>query len=248
MSPASSAVMSKATPISAALLAKPNSSFLAIPACPALAIIELMPCAVMGSVLVSRKISASITFSSAGLSKSTTFFTSAIALSKSTACLMGKARLAPIATTPTACPRMSDFIASFLLWSSVNFPILVCLAIALSSCALIFSRSFNTFPSAVFSFSTAATCSNCLAFILLTAVSCCAIFCFNCAGTRSAIALSMAACFLAVCSIAFCKVASLLAWAFSTLAMAARSPLSLVLASLIADALASACKRLTRSK
>ena len=97
--PASSAVMSKATDICAAVSANDVSSSFGTPNCPPAATICASPSKVRGIVSDSFFISDSICRSSSGLSKSMTFFTSAIADSNATAGLTSPYKLAPSDTT-----------------------------------------------------------------------------------------------------------------------------------------------------
>ncbi len=101
MSPACSALISKAVPIFATRVVNPIKSFLAIPSCPPLAVILASSVGNRGIVWESLRISAPKVFNSSLESKSTTFFTSAIELSKSIAAFMGIAILAPIAAFST---------------------------------------------------------------------------------------------------------------------------------------------------
>ena len=89
LSPASLALMSKATPILAAVVVKSIKFSLAMPSCPPLAVIWASSLTLRGiSRLIFISPSANCLISSAPL-KSTTFLTSAIELSKSIAALMG---------------------------------------------------------------------------------------------------------------------------------------------------------------
>ncbi len=114
--PASSAVVSKATPILAASSANRVSSLLAMPAWPAAATILPMSVGTMGRRRDSSSMSRPIFSKPSGVSKSTTFFTSAMADSKLMACAMGSvcARRAPNAANATPVPWAAAFMPA--LW------------------------------------------------------------------------------------------------------------------------------------
>ncbi len=134
--PACSAVMSKATPIFAALSAKASSSFLAIPAWPAAATISAKPLAVIGIRWERAKISSPISLNCCGVSKSMTLRTSAIADSKSTASFTGTARVAPAVTAPSILLRILDWKASALPCNSIALASLFCACSALANSAV----------------------------------------------------------------------------------------------------------------
>ncbi len=79
--PASPAAISNATPIFAASVANPNKCSRARPACPPAATIAAISSPAIGIVRVNLRMSFSISLNCSGVSKFTTFLTSAIALS-----------------------------------------------------------------------------------------------------------------------------------------------------------------------
>ncbi|MNR18160.1 hypothetical protein D3C85_1348730 [compost metagenome] len=113
--PASSAVVSKATPILPASSAKPISSARGILACPAAATMAAKPSAAIGIRVVSVRMSSDICANCWGVSKSTTLRTSSMASSKLTAmppaAISGAAVTMPAPTADMPAPCIEPAIA-----------------------------------------------------------------------------------------------------------------------------------------
>ena len=107
ISPACSAVISKATPILAALSAKPKSSSRAIPDWPPAATICANPSAAIGMRVDKSSISLPICLNCSGLSKSTTLRTSAMLLSNFTA---ASATCATLYAMPAYCNALAPWL------------------------------------------------------------------------------------------------------------------------------------------
>lgn len=117
-SPACPAAISNATPILAVFSAKPVRFSRATPDCPPAATMAAMSLPAIGILRVIFKMSRSISLNCCGVSKLTTFLTSAIADSNSIEALTGKINVPAAASAPCHCPLMSvHWLLTAALWA-----------------------------------------------------------------------------------------------------------------------------------